>query len=58
LLKIPIKIPTSLQDYLEIFQKFKAKKIKLEDMKDETNKMIFSLYNISEKEINSIKNDI
>jgi len=58
LLKIPIKIPTTLKDYLEIFQKFKAKKIKLEDMKDETNKMIFSLYNISEKEINLIKNDI
>ena len=58
LLKIPIKIPTELKDYSEIFQKFKTKKIKLEEMKDETNKMIFSLYNISEKEINLIKNDI
>lgn len=58
LLKIPIKVPKKLKDYLEIFNKFKSNKIKISELKKQTNKMIFDLYEISEKEIQIIKNDL
>ena len=58
LLKIPIKVPSSLKIYKEIFKKFKTKKIDLIEMKNETNKMIFNLYNIAEYDVKTIKNDI
>ena len=58
LLKIPIKVPKKLKDYLEIFNKLKSNKIKISELKKQTNKMIFDLYEISEKEIQIIKNDL
>ncbi len=58
LLKLPIKTPKDTKEYLKLFKSFKSGQIGIDQIKERSNTMIYSLYGLLEKDIKVIKEDL